>query len=127
MGIDFDTLRFAAPQYLWLLVAPGVLLVGWFWQLAARRRDARRYRQHRRLPVRERFPIFGGLVFWLCALLATALTILALARPTAAVSLVRTAGVDLVILQDGSASMRTPDVASRGVGAPGGSEDRWQR
>jgi len=39
MGIDFDTLRFAAPQYLWLLVAPGVLLVGWFWQLAARRRE----------------------------------------------------------------------------------------
>src|SRR5204862_6473159 len=46
-----------------------------------------------------------------------ALTILALARPTAAVSLIRSAGVDLVILQDGSASMRTPDM-------PG---DRWQR
>ena len=75
MGIDFDTLRFAAPQYLWLLVAPGVLLVGWFWQLAARRRDARRYRQHRRLPVRERFPIFGSLVFWLCLILASACVI----------------------------------------------------
>src|SRR5205814_618545 len=82
-----------------------------------RRRDARHYRQHRRLPVRERFPIAGGLIFWLCAIGATALTILALARPTAAVSLVRTAGVDLVVLQDGSASMRTPDM-------PG---DRWQR
>ena len=77
MGIDFDTLRFAAPQYLWLLVAPGVLLVGWFWQLAARRRDARRYRQHRRLPVRERFPIFGSLVFWLCLILASASVIIA--------------------------------------------------
>ena len=115
--IDLDTVRFADPGYLWLLIVPAALLLVWAWQLARRRRDARRFRQHRRLPVRERFPIFGGLVFWLCALLATALTILALARPTAAVSLVRTAGVDLVILQDGSASMRTPDVAG----------DRWQR
>src|SRR5262245_18376692 len=81
------------------------------WQLTARRRDARRFRQHRRLPVRERFPIVGGLMFWLCLILASAATILALARPTAEVSVLRTAGIDLVILQDGSASMRTRDVA----------------
>jgi Ca-activated chloride channel family protein len=117
LGIDLDTVRFAAPEYLWLLIAPGALLVGWVWQLAARRRDARRFRQHRRLPVRERFPIFGSLVFWLCLILASACTIMALARPTAAAALVRTAGVDLVVLQDGSASMRTED-------APG---NRWQR
>ena len=61
--------------------------------------------------------MFGNLMFWLCLIVASASTILALARPTAAVSLVRTAGVDLVILQDGSASMRTKDVAG----------DRWQR
>jgi Ca-activated chloride channel family protein len=115
--IDLNSVRFAAPEYLWLLVAPAALSLGWLWQLAARRRDARRFRQHRRLPVRERFPIAGGLVFWLCGILASTLTILALARPTAAVALVRTAGIDLVILQDGSASMRTPDVAG----------DRWQR
>src|SRR5947208_4679468 len=118
MGIDFETLRFAAPQYLWLLIVVGVLLAGWVWQLAARRRDARRYRQHRRLPVKERFPIFGSLVFWLCLILASASVVLALARPTATASLVRTAGVDLVVLQDGSASMRTEDV-------PGG--NRLQR
>jgi hypothetical protein len=40
-----------------------------------------------------------------------------MARPTAAVPLVRSAGADVVILQDGSASMRVRDV--RG--------DRWQR
>jgi len=114
---DIGSVRFEQPEYLWLLVAPGALLVIWFWQLAARRRDARRYRQHRRLPVRERFPIFGSLVFWFCAILASASTIVALARPVAAAALVRTAGVDLVILQDGSASMRTPDVLG----------DRWQR
>jgi Ca-activated chloride channel homolog len=116
-GIDLETVRFAEPQFLWLLALPGALLIMWTWQLTARRRDARRFRRHRRLPVRERFPIFGGLMFWLCLIVATALTILALARPTAAVSLLRTAGVDLVILQDGSASMRTKDVAG----------DRWRR
>jgi hypothetical protein len=117
LGIDFETIRFASPEYVWLLIAPGVLLVGWVWQLTARRRDARRFRQHRRLPVRERFPIFGGLVFWLCLILACTCVVLALARPTAAASLVRTAGIDLVILQDGSASMRTADVSG----------NRWQR
>jgi Ca-activated chloride channel homolog len=117
LGINFETVRFAEPEYLWLLIAPTALLVGWVWQLAARRRDSRRFRQHRRLPVRERFPIFGGLVFWLCLILASACLILALARPTAAASLVRTAGIDLVILQDGSASMRAADVAG----------NRWQR
>jgi len=116
-GIDLNSVRFAEPLYLWLLILPATLLVVWGWQLSRRRRDARRFRQHRRLPVRERFPIFGGLAFWLCVIFATAFTTLALARPTAAVSLVRTAGVDLVILQDGSASMRTPDVAG----------DRWRR
>jgi Ca-activated chloride channel homolog len=118
LGINFDTLRFGAPQYLWLLIAPAVLLAGWFWQLTARRRDARRYRQHRRLPVRERFPIFGSLVFWLCLIVASASVVIALARPTATAALVRTAGIDLVVLQDGSASMRTEDV-------PGG--NRWRR
>lgn len=116
-GIDLNTVRFAEPAYLWLLIAPAALLVVWVWQVVRRRRDTRRFRQHRRLPVRERFPLFGGLMFWLCLILASALTILALARPTAQTSLMRTAGIDLVILQDGSASMRTPDV-------PG---DRWQR
>jgi len=75
--IDLDTIRFGAPEYLWLLVAPGILFAIWCWQLSRRRRDARRFRQHRRLPVRERFPIAGGLMFWLCAIGATALTILA--------------------------------------------------
>jgi Ca-activated chloride channel family protein len=117
LGINLETVRFATPEYLWLLIAPGVLLIGWCWQLAARRRDSRRFRQHRRLPVRERFPMFGNLVFWLCLILASACTILALSRPTAAAALVRTAGIDLVILQDGSASMRTGDVAG----------NRWQR
>src|SRR5215471_7975398 len=115
--LDPDSIRFAEPAYLWLLLVPVALMFVWAWQLGRRRRDARQFRQHRRLPVRERFPIFGGLFFWFCAILALGLTILALSRPTAALALVRTAGVDLVVLQDGSASMRTPDVTG----------DRWQR
>jgi Ca-activated chloride channel family protein len=115
--VDIASIRFSEPQYLWLLIAPAALLIVWVWQFRARRRDARQFRRHRRLPVRERFPIFGSLVFWLALVLASAATILALARPTAAAALVRTAGVDLVILQDGSASMRTADVAG----------NRWQR
>jgi Ca-activated chloride channel homolog len=116
-GIDLNTVRFADPHFLWLLIVPATLLVLWVWQFGARRRDARRFRQHRRLPVRERFPIFGSLVFWLCVITASAFAILALSRPTARISILRTAGIDLVILQDGSASMRTMDVAG----------NRWQR
>jgi Ca-activated chloride channel family protein len=116
-SIDFETIRFEQPQYLWLLIAPAVLLVLWFWQAGKRRGDTQRLLQHRMVPVRERFQFFGGLLFWLCAILATASTIVALARPHARVSLMRTAGIDLVILQDGSTSMRVRDV-------PG---DRWTR
>ena len=116
-AIDLTTVRFGEPQELWLLAVPTALLIVWAWRLARHRRDVRRFRQQRRLPVRERLPIFGGLLFWLCLILATASTILAIARPAAAVSLVRTGGVDLVVLQDGSASMRVADVAG----------DRWQR
>src|ERR1051325_6694903 len=47
--IDLDTIRFGAPEYLWLLVAPAALFAIWCWQLSRRRRDARQYRQHRRL------------------------------------------------------------------------------
>jgi Ca-activated chloride channel family protein len=115
--IDLASVRFEAPQYLWLLVAPALLLVIWLWRLSRYRQSAHRFRARRKLPVRERLSLFGGLPFWLFAILATASTIVALARPVAMVSLVRTAGVDLVLLQDGSASMRTPDVTG----------DRWQR
>ena len=115
--IDLSTVHFDEPSYLWLLAAPALLLVLWAWRLGKHRRDTRRFRLRRKLPVRERLPIFGGLLFWLCLIVATACAIVALARPVAAVSLVRTAGVDLVILQDGSASMRTADVDG----------NRWQR
>ena len=121
LGIDLETVRFAQPQYLWLLIVPGVLLVGWVWQLTARRRDARRYRQHRRLPVRERFPIFGSLIFWLCLILASACLLLALSRPTATAALVRTAAGDRhepVQDRDPETRRGTQGCARRGQGRP---------
>lgn len=114
---DVSTVQFGDPVYLWLLVVPAALLLVWARQMHVRRRDARRFRLHRQVPVRERFAPFGNLLGWLCILLAVTLTILALARPKAATSRVRTAGVDLVVLQDGSASMHVRDIRP----------DRWQR
>jgi hypothetical protein len=111
------TLGFGEPQVLWLLVAPGVLLGLWVWRLVRHVHDRQVFQRHRRVPIRERLPLFGGLLFWLCLIGALACTVVAMARPTAAVPLVRSAGADVVILQDGSASMRVRDV--RG--------DRWQR
>jgi Ca-activated chloride channel homolog len=109
--------RFAAPGYLPLLAVPGLLLVLWGWQFWRRQRDLSRMRHHRRTPVRERIPRLGELPVWLFLILALASCLLALARPVAVVSTLRTAGIDLVILQDGSASMRVRDVTG----------NRWQR
>jgi len=105
-GLDFSTLTFGEPLYLWLLAAPGVLLILWIVQVVRRRADTRRYTHERVVPVRERFTLAGDLAFWLSLILAASLCIVALARPQARVVIVRKAGADIVILQDGSASMR---------------------
>ncbi len=119
-------LRFAAPEYLTLLAVPAVLLLVWVWQLWRRRRDVAALRRRRVSPVGERVPIVGDLLAWLCLIAALGLTIAAVARPQSVVSLVRTAGVDIVVLQDGSASMHVSDVAlAGGQGTRRG--DRWQR
>ena len=110
-------MRFSTPGYLPLLAFPGALLLLWIWQLWRRRADARAFAERRQVPVHERVPFFGELLFWLCLILAAASAILAVARPVAVTSLVRTAGVDLVILQDGSASMSVKDTNG----------DRWKR
>jgi Ca-activated chloride channel family protein len=116
-GVTLPDVRFTQPASLWLLAAPAVLLLVWTWQLLRHRRAARLFQRRRTLPVHEPLAGNGGLLFWLCVLLAATSTILALARPVAAVPLARTAGIDVVLLQDGSASMRVRDVAG----------DRWQR
>jgi Ca-activated chloride channel family protein len=110
-------MRFGAPGFLPLLAVPAALLLLWSWQLWKRRADARAFVRRRQVPVDERIPFFGELLFWFFLILAAASAFLALAKPQAVTSLVRTAGVDIIILQDGSASMHVSDV--RG--------NRWQR
>jgi Ca-activated chloride channel family protein len=115
---DFNTVGFGEPVFLWLLVGPGLLLLLWVWQVARRRAVARHYARSRTLPIRETFTLAGDLAFWLALIAAISLSIVALARPRARISLVRTtAAADIVILQDGSASMYVTDVKP----------DRWQR
>ncbi len=113
-------IKFGAPQYLPLLVVPGLLLLLWLRQAWQRRRDVAALRRRRLMPVRERIPYLGELLFWLCLLLALGLTITAVARPQTTSSIIRTAGVDLIVLQDGSASMHVGDVGGRG-------NNRWMR
>ncbi len=115
--LDVSTLRFGEPAYLWLLGLSAALLAVWVWRVARRRRDVRRMRQGRVVPLRERFNLFGDLAFWLCALVAASFVIVALARPQALTSRVKRGSADVVILQDASASMYVNDVQP----------DRWRR
>ena len=116
-SIDFARVTFGDPDYLWLLIVPAVLGALWLWRLSARRADRRRLALHRTLPVRERLALLGDLPFWLCLIAALSMVIVAAARPRGPATVVRQAGIDLVILQDASASMRVKDVTG----------DRWQR
>jgi Ca-activated chloride channel family protein len=125
---------FGAPSLLLLLVAPAALSIVWSWRLVRRRRDLRRLRAHRVVPLRERFAIGGELWFWLLQIAAAALLLLALARPQAPSSVPRRAGLDVVVLQDASASMRVRDTANQSSGAIATARrdqstalDRWQR
>ena len=110
-------IQFGDPIYLWLLLVPGFLLLVWGLQAARRRRDVHGFLRRRVVPVRERWALFGDLLSWLCFLVALTLTVLAVARPRTVVTAINKAGVDLVVLQDGSASMHVRDVRP----------DRWQR
>ena len=111
---------FGSPQYLPLLAIPGLLLLLWLRQVWLRRRDVAALRRQRLLPVKQRMPVVGELLFWLCLIGALALTLLALARPQTTAALIRTAGVDFIVLQDGSASMHVKDVGGR-------NGNRWMR
>jgi Ca-activated chloride channel family protein len=112
-----NTIAFGAPQFLWLLAAPAMLLLLWMWRFGRRLADLRRLRARRSVPVRERFSFGGDLWFWLFSILAAASFAIALARPHGVTTLVNRAGIDIVVLQDGSASMHVADVSST----------RWQR
>jgi Ca-activated chloride channel family protein len=117
MGFDPDTLDFAQPQFLWLLLAPAALLAMLAWRVLVHRAESHRFATQRSSPVRESFTFASGLGFWFCVLLACSLCIVALSRPQARVVVTNRAGADLIVLQDGSASMYVSDVG----------KSRWQR
>ncbi len=117
MNARADTFGFAEPVYLWLLVVPAILLLAWGWHAVRRRRDTRRYAAAQMRPLAEPYAAMGDLAFWLCLVVAAALSVAALARPYVRAWVPGTAGADFVILQDSSASMYVTDVAP----------DRWQR
>ena len=89
----------------------------WIWQVLRRRSDTHHWLRERVVPIRERYGFIGDLAFWICAIVAAGLCIAALARPEARISIVRTGSADIVLLQDGSASMYATDVRP----------DRWRR
>lgn len=108
---------FGAPGALWLLALPAVLAGVWAWRLAVRWSEVRALRAARTLPTRERHRVAGSLPAWLCLIAAAACFVLAVARPRGVTTTVRRAGVDIVVLQDASASMHVTDMAG----------SRWQR
>jgi Ca-activated chloride channel family protein len=112
-----NDLAFGAPQFLWLLVAPAAFLLLWLWRFGRRVADLRRLRASRSIPIRERFSLGGDLWFWLFLMLSSASLAVAMAQPRGVTTIINRAGVDIVVLQDGSASMHVTDV-------PG---SRWQR
>ena len=115
--LDISQVVFGAPQFLWLLLVPAGLFAAWSWRLFRRLADVRRLRDRRTVPLHQRFAVAGDLPLWLLLILASACLIVALARPRGPSTLLGRSGVDIVILQDGSASMQVDDV----VGT------RWQR
>ena len=135
-----STIAYGAPQFLCLLAVPAVLLIAWLWRFWRRLSDLQRLRARRSLPVRQRFAVGGELWSWLFVLLALTSLIIALARPRGVTTVVNRAGVDIVVLQDASASMHVKDVGQsstfalagpgelrRDVAAPAGPAMRWER
>jgi Ca-activated chloride channel family protein len=123
------TVTFASPDMLWLLAVPALLLLLWLWTAGRRAIDVRRLAGRRVVPVPERLRGGGELFFWLCTILAVASLVVALAQPKAPTRLPRRGGLDIVVLQDASASMRVAD--GRGIataGQQGGqTRERWHQ
>jgi Ca-activated chloride channel family protein len=130
-----STVTFGEPQFLWLLAAPAALLVAWLWRFWRRFVDLRRLRERRSLPIRERFSLGGELWFWFFLVLSLGALSVALARPRGVTTVINRAGLDIVVLQDGSASMHVDDVSAFARNIPGElrrdnlspSATRWQR
>jgi len=116
-NFHLETLRFAEPQFLWLLWIPAGLCLMLVWRFVWRRRDLARCAIALPAPQHARPGLSGDLAPWLPVALAAAACIVALAQPQALAAVIDKSDVDLVILQDASASMHVEDVPP----------NRWQR
>lgn len=117
-------ISFANPPVLWLLLAPGLLALRWVLHARRRLAERRALGTRRTLPIRERLPLAGDLPLWLGVVAASTLLVLALARPYGTAADVGRTGLDIVVLQDGSASMQVADGPASEDGRPA---TRWQR
>lgn len=115
--MDFNDIQFIEPGYLALLFMPGLMFVLWLWRLVIRRAEVTTYFRERIVPVKEKYLFFGPLVFWACLITAMSLSILALSRPAKVMAIKSDTSIDLIVIQDGSASTRVKDMKP----------DRWQR
>ncbi len=116
-SVDLGTLTFAQPFFLQLLAVPGALMLLLAWRVLRRRASVKRLARAHVAPAPARYSRFGDLGFWFFVLLASSLCIGALARPQARVTGVTRGGIDVIFLQDGSASMYVRD----------SKPDRWRR
>jgi hypothetical protein len=109
---DVGAVAFGAPAYLWLLAVPAALLVLWGLGVARRLGELRRLRASRLSAVPERWSALGDLPFWLGVTLACACLVVALARPRGVAPTFGRVGLDIIVLQDGSASMYVQDTSA---------------
>lgn len=115
--MNFNDIQFIEPGYLALLFIPGLMFILWLWRLAARRTEVAAYLKNRIIPVEEKYLFFGPLTFWACLIAAILLSTLALSRPAKVMAVKSDTSIDLIVIQDGSASTRVRDIKP----------DRWQR
>ena len=115
--MDPKNLSFLEPVYLKLLFVPVVLFFFWLWRFWQRRKGIARYLKARTVPLREKYLLAGQWAFWLSILLALTASILALSRPAKTLYVKDTTSIDIIVVMDGSASMRVRDLKP----------DRWQR
>jgi Ca-activated chloride channel family protein len=121
-----NEVTFADSRMLWWLLGPAALLLVWLWQASVRFVQLRRLARFHTVPVRQRFRPFGDLPFWLALILSSAAFIVATARPLARTTMPQRAGLDVIVLQDASASMSVGDVARASIEGPP-IRNRWQR
>lgn len=115
--MDAFSLHFINPILLNLLVIPAIMLLVWVVRLVLRRLTVRDYLLKREVPVKEKYLFAGPMLVWLYLIISTACLIVAIARPQKIISVTNKNSVDLVIVQDGSASMYVKDMKP----------DRWGR